>query len=184
MSATRECATGFTQQARGYHARVEQPQRQLWRLESLPRPTFSLPYTIARLGDCFWLFVAGEHYQTLQTALRRRAVLAGGGIRGGAALKQAVGRVIVKAESLITLVASKGRRAGAAAAGRADRARLTGLGPIGREVRADRLRRVAGTEQRWNHRLNNAKIGGRIGGRASRQLDVEIQPGVKVALFE
>lgn len=65
-------AAGHTEQASECHARVEQAQRQLWRLQSLPRPRFPLPITLARLGDAVWLFVAGEHYQSLQTALRAR----------------------------------------------------------------------------------------------------------------
>ncbi len=65
-------AAGNNDQASDFHARVEQATRQLWRLESLPAGTFPLPVTLARLGDALWLFVAGEHYQTLQTNLRNR----------------------------------------------------------------------------------------------------------------
>jgi hypothetical protein len=59
-------------QARDRHARVEQATRQLWRLSALPPNHFPLPVTLARLGHAFWLFVAGEHYQSLQTSLRHR----------------------------------------------------------------------------------------------------------------
>jgi len=65
-------ADGHSQQACDYHARIEQAQRQLWRLQSLPQPHFPLPVTVARLGDAIWLFIAGEHYQNLQTELRTR----------------------------------------------------------------------------------------------------------------
>jgi hypothetical protein len=63
-------AAGQNEQAHVCHARVEQAQRQLWRLYSLPRPQFPLPVTVAKLGEAIWVFVAGEHYQNLQTALR------------------------------------------------------------------------------------------------------------------
>jgi hypothetical protein len=54
-------------------ARAEQMTRQIWRQQSLPAGHgFPLPFTLARLGDAFWLFVPGEHYQSLQTALRAR----------------------------------------------------------------------------------------------------------------
>jgi len=65
-------AAGHDQQAHEYHARAEQAQRQLWRLESLPQPKFPLSITVARLGDAIWVFIAGEHYQNVQTALRSR----------------------------------------------------------------------------------------------------------------
>ena len=58
---------------RDCRARVEQMTRQVWRLESQPPGrTFPLSVTLARLGASVWLFVAGEHYQTLQTTLRGR----------------------------------------------------------------------------------------------------------------
>jgi hypothetical protein len=65
-------AAGQTERARDCHARREQATRQLWRLSALPPDHFPLPVTLARLGDAFWLFVAGEHYQSLQTSLRAR----------------------------------------------------------------------------------------------------------------
>jgi hypothetical protein len=51
-------------------ARAERAARLLWRLESLPPDSYPLPITLARFGDAFWLFVSGEHYQSLQRALR------------------------------------------------------------------------------------------------------------------
>jgi hypothetical protein len=68
----RAIAAGHHDQASEYHARVEQAQRQLWRLQSLPQPRFPLPVMVAKLGDAIWVFVAGEHYHVLQTALRAR----------------------------------------------------------------------------------------------------------------
>jgi hypothetical protein len=65
--------SGDEVKARDCHARCEQLTRQLWRLKSLPGgPAFPLSITLARLGDALWLFVPGEHYQSLQTALRSR----------------------------------------------------------------------------------------------------------------
>jgi hypothetical protein len=58
--------------ARDCRARVEQAERQLWRLRALAPDHFPLPVTLARLGDTAWLFIAGEHYQALQTTLRAR----------------------------------------------------------------------------------------------------------------
>jgi hypothetical protein len=63
-------AAGQTDLPRDHHARVEQATRQLWRLEALPPSAFPLNITLARLGDAIWLFVPGEHYQSLQTTLR------------------------------------------------------------------------------------------------------------------
>jgi len=65
-------AAGRTEEARDSHARVERADRQLWRLRALPPGEFPLPVTLARIGDAIWLFVAGEHYQSLQTTLRSR----------------------------------------------------------------------------------------------------------------
>ena len=58
--------------ARDAHAHVERMTRQLWRLGALPAGQFPLRVTIAQLGEALWVFVPGEHYQVLQTALRRR----------------------------------------------------------------------------------------------------------------
>jgi hypothetical protein len=41
-------------------------------LSALPPKTFPLPITLARLGGALWLFIAGEHYQVLQTSIRQR----------------------------------------------------------------------------------------------------------------
>ncbi|HEX5102384.1 MAG TPA: hypothetical protein VFV87_01140 [Pirellulaceae bacterium] len=65
-------AAGDSLSARDAHAQVERMTRQLWRLKSLPAGQFPLRITIAQLGDALWVFVPGEHYQNLQTALRQR----------------------------------------------------------------------------------------------------------------
>jgi hypothetical protein len=64
--------TANQEYARDCHARAEQATRQMWRLKALPPDRFPFPATVARLGDAFWVFVAGEHYQILQTQLRAR----------------------------------------------------------------------------------------------------------------
>jgi hypothetical protein len=57
--------------ARDCRARVEQMARWLARLGEIPPgAAFPLEITLWRLGDAVWLFVPGEHYQTLQTSLR------------------------------------------------------------------------------------------------------------------
>jgi hypothetical protein len=58
--------------ARECRARAERAERQLWRLKALAPGAFPLPITVARLGEAVWVFVAGEHYQMLQTKLRER----------------------------------------------------------------------------------------------------------------
>jgi hypothetical protein len=59
--------------ARDCRAMVEQKTRWLTRLGELPPgAAFPLEITLWRLGDAVWLFVPGEHYQTLQTSLRAR----------------------------------------------------------------------------------------------------------------
>jgi hypothetical protein len=59
--------------ARDCRARVEQMTRWLARLGEIPPGlAFPLRITLWRLGGAVWLFVAGEHYQTLQTSLRAR----------------------------------------------------------------------------------------------------------------
>jgi len=65
-------ASGDSASARDIHAHIERATRQLWKLNSLPPDRFPMPITAARLGDALWLFVAGEHYQELQTTLRQR----------------------------------------------------------------------------------------------------------------
>ena len=68
---TRAIAAGDQTRARDCRALIEQMTRQLWRLDSLPSgEAFPLPFTLARIGDAFWLFVPAEHYQSLQTSLR------------------------------------------------------------------------------------------------------------------
>lgn len=62
---------GKTDEAQVAHARVEQAQRQLWKLQSLPQPNFPLPITLAKFGEAIWLFLPGEHYQPLQVQLRK-----------------------------------------------------------------------------------------------------------------
>jgi hypothetical protein len=56
---------------RDCRAKVEQMTRWLARLHGLP-PGEGFPFsiTLGRLGDAWWLFVPGEHYQSLQTSLR------------------------------------------------------------------------------------------------------------------
>lgn len=72
LEETRLIHSGEGELARDYHARIERATRQLWRLKALPEGSLPLPITLARLGDAIWLFVAGEHYQCLQTELRAR----------------------------------------------------------------------------------------------------------------
>jgi len=58
---------------RDCRAKVEQMTRRLARMSDLPPgPKYPLAITLWHLGDTFWLFVPGEHYQLLQTALRER----------------------------------------------------------------------------------------------------------------
>ncbi len=66
-------AAGDDHQARDCRARAEQMTRQLWKLQALPAgDVFPLTVTLARLGEAVWLFVPGEHYQVLQTSLRKQ----------------------------------------------------------------------------------------------------------------
>ena len=59
--------------ARDLHARIEQATRQIMRLEALPAgDAFPLPVSAWQLGDAVWVFAAAEHYNVLQTGLRRR----------------------------------------------------------------------------------------------------------------
>jgi hypothetical protein len=54
-------------------AMAEQMQRQIWRQESLPAGNcFPLDIQMLKCGRSRWLFVPGEHYQILQTSLRKR----------------------------------------------------------------------------------------------------------------
>jgi hypothetical protein len=64
---------GDAARARQSRAMVERMTRQLTRLAALPPgPTFPLQAVLWRLGDALWVAVEGEHYQSLQRALRRR----------------------------------------------------------------------------------------------------------------
>lgn len=59
--------------AQDLRAKVEQMTRQIMRLEALPGGNaFALPVTALQLGGAVWILVAGEHYSTLQTTLRKR----------------------------------------------------------------------------------------------------------------
>ena len=73
-------AQGDAARARDCRAQVERMARQLARLRMLPEgDSVGVRAAIWRLGDAFWVFVAGEHYQYLQRSLREqfpnRAVL-------------------------------------------------------------------------------------------------------------
>ncbi len=62
---------GEATQARDCRAQVERMQRQMIRIGQLPPgDAFSLPISLWRLGDGYWLFLEGEYYQQLQRALR------------------------------------------------------------------------------------------------------------------
>jgi hypothetical protein len=64
---------GDTAVARDCRAQAERMTRQLSRLRTLePGDCANVPVTVWRLGDAFWLFVAGEHYNLLQRSLRER----------------------------------------------------------------------------------------------------------------
>jgi hypothetical protein len=65
-------AAASEQQVRDARARAEQLTRQVWKLRALPPGDwFPLRVTLAHLGGAMWLFVPGEHYQSLQVELRR-----------------------------------------------------------------------------------------------------------------
>lgn len=64
---------GDAVRVRDCRARVEQMTRQIMRLELLPPgKTYPLAVDVWRWGDSLWVFVPGEHYQSLQSTLRRR----------------------------------------------------------------------------------------------------------------
>jgi hypothetical protein len=66
-------AQGDEKAARDCRAQVERMTRQLNRLAQLPAgKTYPLTVHLWRWGDAFWLFVPGEHYQSLQVTLRTR----------------------------------------------------------------------------------------------------------------
>jgi hypothetical protein len=72
----RECSAleiGDSKQHSYCRAMAEQAQRQVWRQELLPVGNcFPIHVTLLQLGQSWWLFVPGEHYQFLQTSLRER----------------------------------------------------------------------------------------------------------------
>jgi hypothetical protein len=62
---------GYTVAARDFGARAERARRWLNRLRNLPKgPTYPYAFTVHRLGDSYWVSVAGEPYNALQTELR------------------------------------------------------------------------------------------------------------------
>ncbi len=64
---------GDEKAARDCRAQVERMIRQLNRLAQVPAgKTYPLAVHLWRWGDAFWLFVPGEHYQSLQVTLRQR----------------------------------------------------------------------------------------------------------------
>jgi hypothetical protein len=66
-------AQGDEKSARDCRAQVERMVRQTNRLSQLPAgKTYPLAVYLWRWGDAFWVFVPGEHYQSLQTTLRGR----------------------------------------------------------------------------------------------------------------
>jgi hypothetical protein len=66
-------AAGDEARERDCRALAERMTRWLARLPGLPPgPAFLLPVTLWRTGGALWLAVEGEHYQSLQTELRRR----------------------------------------------------------------------------------------------------------------
>ena len=59
--------------ARDYGARAERARRWLGRLDSFPSgTTYTLAFSVYRLGDAIWVTCGGEPYNVLQTALRQR----------------------------------------------------------------------------------------------------------------
>ncbi len=66
-------AGGDMVRVRDCRARVEQKQRQINRLSTLPPgKVFPFRVTVMRLGDALWIFAPGELYQTFQVTLRAR----------------------------------------------------------------------------------------------------------------
>ncbi len=64
---------GDDQQRAYCRAMAEQMERQVWRQASLPQgKCFPLSMQMLHWGTARWLFVPGEHYQVLQTTLRKR----------------------------------------------------------------------------------------------------------------
>jgi hypothetical protein len=66
-------SNGDVAQRAYYRAMAEQMQRQIWRQAALPEgKCFPLHIQVLHCGAARWLFVPGEHYQVLQTELRKR----------------------------------------------------------------------------------------------------------------
>jgi hypothetical protein len=64
---------GDTVAARNFGARAERVRRWLLRVAHLPdAPTYTLHFSVYRLGDAFWITTGGEPYSLLQSELRRR----------------------------------------------------------------------------------------------------------------
>lgn len=70
----KEAASTGDNTRRAYcRAMAEQMQRQIWRQATLPQgKCFPLNIQALQCGAARWLFVPGEHYQVLQTELRKR----------------------------------------------------------------------------------------------------------------
>lgn len=66
-------AKNDTARVRDCRAKCEQMTRQITRLKALPAgKTYPFPVTLVRVGNAFWVFTAGELYQSFQTTLRSR----------------------------------------------------------------------------------------------------------------
>ncbi|MEX0675951.1 MAG: hypothetical protein WD063_02670 [Pirellulales bacterium] len=66
-------ARGEVAQARDCRAGAERMMRQLSRLRSLPAgDSLGVPVSVWRVGDAFWVLIAGEYYNLLQRSLRKR----------------------------------------------------------------------------------------------------------------
>ena len=66
-------ATGDEDQQAYCRAMAEQMERQIWRQASLPQgKCFPMKIPTLRCGAARWILVPGEHYQVLQTTLRKR----------------------------------------------------------------------------------------------------------------
>ena len=66
-------AAGNLVEARDARAYAERARRWIARLDDLPADeTFSVQFSVHRLGDAFWITCGGEPYNVLQTELRRR----------------------------------------------------------------------------------------------------------------
>jgi hypothetical protein len=115
-------ATGDELKAHDCRARAEQMTRQLWKLQALPAgDVFPLNVTLARLGEAVWLFVPGEHYQALQTSLRKElpgiplvvSTITGGWQPGYIPPQEAYGRGIYQEQIAVVSAGSAERIAAA-----------------------------------------------------------------------